>query len=62
MTSKERDQLLEWAQVIYDNSGEEENFNISLYNVVMEMRDAAKPHVKKNMMGRVTEQTKILRG
>lgn len=34
-----KEQLEEWAQVIYENCGEGDNFNNSLYSVVMEMRD-----------------------
>jgi hypothetical protein len=34
-------ELLEWAQAIYDNCGEGENFNNTLYSVVMEMREKA---------------------
>lgn len=35
------EQLEEWAQVVYENCGEGENFSNSLYSVVMEMRDAS---------------------
>lgn len=36
-----KEQLEEWAQVVYENCGEGEDFSVSLYDVVMEMRDAS---------------------
>lgn len=37
----EKAQLKEWADVIHANCGEGENFNNSLYEVAMEMREQA---------------------
>jgi hypothetical protein len=36
-----KEQLEEWAQVVYENCGEGEDFSVSLYDVVMEIRDAS---------------------
>ena len=37
-----KEQLQDWAQTVYENCGDGEDFSLSLYNVVMEMRDIAK--------------------
>jgi hypothetical protein len=36
-----KEQLEEWAQCIYENCGEGDSFNDSLYSIVMEMRDTS---------------------